>query len=306
MEARQQYTERLSREFPGLFVVLLDQSSSMDQAVAGESITKAEYATSAVNDLISTMCQEAGLDDSDRVKKLVYVSVLGYNDDCHALLTGPESSAPGDPVDIQYLSEHYLGTETVQRPEWDSESQEYRQIDKDVNYWIDPPSASGSTDMVKALREAKNIISRWLDTSSPRPPLETGQAARSRCFPPIVINISDAEHNGEGNPEEAADRIRELETEQGNCLIFTCHITRDRRKPCVFPQSVSELVGLHPTAVTMFNMSSILPEILRAKASRVTHGRPIPQGSRAFIYNANSFLLAEFLRWGTKGTVGGW
>ena len=52
MEAQAQYTERLSRQRPGLFVVLLDQSGSMQEQVDGEPLTKADYATAAVNDLI--------------------------------------------------------------------------------------------------------------------------------------------------------------------------------------------------------------------------------------------------------------
>ncbi|WIG58560.1 MAG: hypothetical protein OJF49_001306 [Ktedonobacterales bacterium] len=305
METRAYYTERLTRQRPGLFVVLLDQSGSMSEQVEGEQLTKADYATAAVNELIATMCDAAGVDDSNQVKKLAYISVFGYNDSVMSVLNRP-GGPPGEPLDIRYLSQHFVGTQEVQRAIFDSGANTYRTAIVTAPYWIDQPKAEGRTQMAKALQQAQFIIQRWLDTAMPLPPQEPGQAARHECFPPVVINITDAEHNGEGDPEAVAAAIRSQGTSQGNCLIFTCHITKDRRQPLVFPSSPAELVQLHPTAVTMFNMSSIMPDLLREKAARITHGRQVPPGAHTFVYNANAQLLAEFLRWGTQGTVGGW
>lgn len=303
MEAQAQYTERLSRQRPGLFVVLLDQSGSMQEQVDGEPLTKADYATAAVNDLIYTMCSEAGTDDNDRVKKLAYISVLGYNDTVRPMLVGPNGYGSEMPLDIQYLSDHYMGIQEVQRSVYNQQRQDYDIILAQANYWIDPPVAAGRTQMAAALLKAQQIIQGWLDWNAPIPPMEPGQAPRNQCFPPVVINITDAELNGEGDPEAVAATIRSLGTAQGNCLIFTCHITKDRRQPVLFPSSPGELMGLHPTAATMFNMSSVLPDLIREKSTKVTHGISVPPGARGFVYNADARVLAEFLRWGTKGTM---
>lgn len=302
MEAQAQYTERLSRQRPGLFVVLLDQSGSMQEPVEGEQLTKADYATAAVNDLIYTMCSEAGADDNDKVKKLAYISVLGYNDDVRPLLVGPSGYGSEMPLDICYLSEHYLGIQDVQRSVYNQQRQDWDVILAQANYWIDPLTI-GRTQMANALLKAQQIIQHWLDRNAPMPPLEPGQAPRNQCFPPVVINITDAELNGDGDPEAVAAAIRSLATAQGNCLIFTCHITKDRRQPVLFPSSPMELINLHPTAATMFNMSSLLPDLIREKSTKVTHGISVPPGARGFVYNADARVLAEFLRWGTKGTM---
>ncbi len=302
MEAQAQYTERLSRQRPGLFVVLLDQSGSMQEPVEGEQLTKADYATAAVNDLIYTMCSEAGTDDNDKVKKLAYISVLRYNDDVRPLLVGPSGYGSEMPLDICYLSEHYLGIQDVQRSVYNQQRQDCDVILAQANYWIDPLTI-GRTQMANALLKAQQIIQHWLDLNAPMPPLEPGQAPRNQCFPPVVINITDAELNGDGDPEAVAAAIRSLATAQGNCLIFTCHITKDRRQPVLFPSSPMELINLHPTAATMFNMSSMLPDLIREKSTKVTHGISVPPGARGFVYNADARVLAEFLRWGTKGTM---
>lgn len=302
MEVQAQYTERLSRQYPGLFVVLLDQSGSMEKPVEGESLTKVDYATAAVNHLIRTMVEETPMDDNHQKKKIAYISVLGYNDDVRPLLVGPNNIRTDIPLDIQYLMNHYLGMEEVEHAVYNSQLQDYELRKKQACYWIEP-LAVGRTQMANALLKAQQIIQRWLDRDNPVPPLEPGQSSRDQSFPPVVINITDAELNGEGDPEAVAATIRSLGTAQGNCLIFTCHITKDRRQPVLFPSSPGELMGLHPTAATMFNMSSVLPDLIREKSTKVTHGISVPPGARGFVYNADARVLAEFLRWGTKGTM---
>ncbi|HEX6798454.1 MAG TPA: hypothetical protein VF116_12160 [Ktedonobacterales bacterium] len=299
MQISAPYSRRLSRQYPGLFVVLLDQSGSMGEPVEGEDLTKADYATSAINELVYTIAHEAATDDTGRTKKLAYLTIFGYNDTVYPLLT-----STGDPLDIQFLAEHTRGTEDVVRYEYDSTTHAYRAVTRARPYWIDTPRAEGRTQMAKALLQAQQVIARWLDPARPAPPLEPGQAARQEGFPPVIVNITDAEHNGDGDPIAVAAALKQQGTLQGETLIFTCHITREKRQPLVFPSSPTELGMLHPSAAAMFEMSSVMPQPLREKASQVTHGLAVPPGARAFVYNANAQLLAEFLKWGTKGTMG--
>ena len=295
METQSPYTRRLSRQYPGLFIILLDQSGSMGEPVAGEAYTKADYATTALNDLVFTMAQEAGTDNSTGyTKKLVYLSVLGYNDTVYPLL-GPTS----DPIDITFLSEHPRGMEPVERQVYDVSINDYRPVIQNRPFWIDKPEARGMTQMAAALNEAHNVIGRWLMA-----PPEPGQAPRHECFPPVIVNITDAEDNGAGDPVALANFIKGQGTLQGNNLIFTCHLTSQGRQPCVFPASTMELMQLHPGATKMFDMSSVIPEALREKAKTVTNGRDVAMGSRTFVYNANADLLVRFLKWGTVGTAG--
>lgn len=299
MYATAPYTRRLSRQYPGLFVILLDQSGSMSEKVEGEDLTKADYATSAINELIYTVGHEAATDDAGRTKKLLYLTIFGYNDSVYPLLT-----TSGDPLDIQFLTEHTRGTEEVVRYEYDTQTNAYQAVRRARPYWIDTPRAEGRTQMAQALLTAQRVIARWLDPAHPAPPLERGQMPRQDGFPPVIVNITDAEHNGEGDPIAVANAIKSQGTLQGANLIFTCHITKDKRQPCVFPSTPEEVAALHPTAAAMFEMSSVMPEPLREKATVVTHGISVPPGARTFVYNANAQVLAEFLKWGTKGTMG--
>ena len=67
------------------------------------------------------------------------------------------------------------------------------------------------------------------------------QQPRNRCFPPVVINITDTQHNGRGNPVFAAEELRSLGTTNGKTLVFNCHFTHENNhNPCVFPKDISE------------------------------------------------------------------
>jgi hypothetical protein len=284
------YARRLSRQYPGLFVLLLDQSGSMIEQVPSYNRSKADIATSALNNIIHEMIKNAGFDDYDpgTRKKYAYISIFGYSDSVYPLLT-----KTGEPVDIATLAERPRGIAPVSR-EIHKGSEVLHRTEK-LPYWIEP-YAQGRTNMVLAFQRAKEVVQHWLSS----PPLERWQAPHSECFPPIVINITDAQHNSSGNPVREAQEIQRLSSREGNTLVFNCHFTRDGGSPYVFPNNPNDVrrldtVGL---AAMMYDMSSIIPEPLRDDASRVS-GSPLAPGARCFAYNANPDVLIKFLRWGT-------
>jgi hypothetical protein len=284
------YSRRLSRQYPGLFVLLLDQSGSMAEQVPSYNCSKADIATSALNNIIHEMIKNAGFDDYNpgARKKYAYISIFGYNDSVYPLLT-----ASGEPVDIATLADRPRGVVPVTREI--RKGADIRYVTEKRPYWIEPHS-QGRTNMALAFQRAKEVVHRWLST----PPLERWQAPRSESFPPVIINITDAQHNGSGNPVREAQEIQQHYSREGNALVFNCHFTRDASSPCIFPNNPNEARRLDKTglAAMMYEMSSTIPETLRDDASRIS-GSQLPAGARCFAYNADPDVLIKFLRWGT-------
>jgi hypothetical protein len=293
------YRRRFSRRHPGLFVILLDQSYSMGEYVVNQKHSKASIATSVLNKIICDLIEEAGFEKRGEGlrKKYAYLSVLGYNDKVYPLL-----SSSDDPIDIPTLADNPRGTVPVQRSIQDA-SGAIRQITEEYPYWIEPQMC-GSTQMAEAFKRAHNIVRHWLAT-----PPEPGQAKREYSFPPIIINITDAEHNGSGVPLQVCQEICQGGTEDGKTLIFNCHFTKEVSRPCLFPSSVSEVRALDQNGLSakMFEMSSQIPESLSREAGEQLYGpgHTLAPGARCFAYNADTTALTKFLHWGTVGAVTG-
>ncbi|HEY0754325.1 MAG TPA: hypothetical protein VGD98_10215 [Ktedonobacteraceae bacterium] len=296
------YSQTLSRQYPGLFVILLDQSESMLQKDLSTGLTKADTATSYVNFIIERMIRIAQFEElSGRRKNYAYVSILGYNDAVYPLLRSPV------PVALPDLDESALGRANLTRLVPDGQGQAFKRVVEKTRVWI-RPHGEGKTDMTLAFEEAERVVRDWL--RSPRVPYEQAldgqfylQGPREESFPPILIHITDAKDGGQQDPHPVSERIRQMETKYGKVLLFNCHFTHERVETCVFPATLQEVRShtIERQAAYMFDMSSEMPEILRERA-RAYMQRPIPQGARCFIYNANPEVLLNFLRWTTLGT----
>ena len=152
--------------------------------------------------------------------------------------------------------------------------------------------------MDKAFIRAQEIALRWLK-SHPEP----NQADRSLCFPPVIINITDAKHNGNGNHLAVSEQIRKYGTKEGNILIFNCHFTETMAQPAFFPGDIKDVEHLdeYGLARTMFLMSSTIPQSLREEAAPLLPKRQrLHSQARCFVYNADPDILIKFLRWGTQ------
>lgn len=288
------YMRRFTRKYPGLFIILLDQSRSMREPVVGMDCSKADFAATALNELIYAMIDQTPIDEeTGERRKYVYLSVLGYSDEVVSLL-----SPDGQPVDLTTLAKRPLGTTAITRDVYDPETNTFRTVqDTHRPYWIKPGWVN-STQTDKAFIRARDLVREWLD-STPEP----GQASRMECFPPVIIHITDGEDNGIYDPEPISYEIRSEGTYQGATLIFNCHFTAAMQEPCVFPTYEYEVESLHPFASRLLAMSSAIPEPLLNNASAVA-SRPLHPGARGFIFNGNVELLVKFLNWGTLRTVG--
>lgn len=299
------YDRTLSRQYPGLFVILLDQSDSMSQLIINSDQTKASLVTRHVNMIIQKMIDIAPVETEptsgiENRKKYAYLSVIGYNDIVSSLL------APNyTPVDVPSLWNHSLGDVAEVRVILDGNGRVERQVTDYKPIWI-KPTAAGNTDMAQAFEAAEKVVQGWLNSPPELISREMGkQAPRDESFPPIVINITDAKDNGANNPQNIVERIQRLGTKKGNVLVCNCHFTNEEYSPCVFPSSIEEVRRRckEDVAESMFKMSSPIPEKLREEAERYMQN-PIEPGARCFVFNANPEILLRFIRWTTLGNVG--
>ncbi len=136
--------------------------------------------------------------------------------------------------------------------------------------------------MCQALTQAQTVVQEFL-------------SRYKKCFPPIVINITDGEAT-DGNPKPAAQALRELKSKDGNVLLFNLHISTESAAAVLYPDRPDGLVDDY--ARMLFEMSSLLPDYMRAFAQQ--DGLPVKRASRGFVFNADIVSLINFLDIGTR------
>lgn len=303
MPMKSEYKQPFSRKHPGLFVFLLDQSISMDERDDTVGRTKAQIVTAYINQIIESMIETAEVEEGTaakgRRKNYAYISIMGYNDTVYPLLSGDFT-----PVRLSDLEGLVRGVVPVLREVRSPTGQVLSHVREYTKFWIEPRS-EGNTEMTRAFEQAEMVIRSWLN-STPEyisPELEM-QKPRKESFPPILINITDAKHNGDGDPQKAAERIKQMHTDKGNVLIYNCHLSHDGAVPCFFPSDITQIRKYTNSKLVepMFSMSSVIPETLREQALHMLR-TPIEPGARCFVYNASPQILLKFLRWTTLGNV---
>ena len=110
-----------------------------------------------------------------------------------------------------------------------------------------------------------------------------------------MINITDGEAT-DGDPAGAADLVKSLSTNDGNCLLFNVHISSKGGAPLEFPDSEGALPD--EFSRLLFNMSSILPTYMQAMARQ--EGIRAAETTRGFVFNADMVAVIRFLDIGTR------
>ena len=317
MNPHHAYTQRLCRQYPGLFVVLLDQSASMSQEVETTTMplmrgipqtgkngkyTKSDIATAVINNIIYTIMNRAGIDEfSNQPKHYVYLCVLGYHESVVPLITRDENRSL-EPITIAELSKRGpIGMIPVEESVQGSIGIVSRRYNKP--YWINVKDVGRSTNMAAAFEFAKAVVERWLSSPAELISPKMGkQASREESFPPVIINVTDAQVNDGKNPLGVVKAIQSSGTNDGKCLVFNCHFTTERVQPVLFPGNRSEVSHLDSNhlAELMFDMSSPIPATMISGARKLLL-RPVSPTARGYVYNANPQALIEFLQWGTLG-----
>ena len=152
--------------------------------------------------------------------------------------------------------------------------------------WVQPEANNG-TPMHEAFERAAEFIQRWCND-------------KPDGFPPIVINVTDGAANFPDLTADAAKKVMNLHTTDGDVLVFNIHIA-DNKHEVIFPHSTNQLVA-DDLAEFLFDLSSVLPEPLRTAAEDA--GLPADSDSRCFAYNAGPVTMIKILNFGSLGVTG--
>lgn len=281
------YRQEISRQNKACFLFLLDQSFSMEEPLGGGVNRKCDELCTAINGWLQNMAIRASGDQG--IKDWMDIGVFGYRTDPHgnpiieSALQGPLAGRP-----IVSISEIGMNPARIeQRVQYipDESTGEMFEMPCDVPIWVDPKS-EGGTPMCNMMYMAHQFLSEWI-------------SAHPYSFPPIVVHITDGESQ-DGDPRPYAQALTNLATNDGNVLLFNCHLSMTAAEGFMFPASSAGLPD--PLAEVLFDMSSVLPESFYQHA--VMEGLPLQPGARGMAFNADMVCLIQFLNMGTQAAPG--
>jgi uncharacterized protein YegL len=269
------YEAEVSRSNPSAFLFLVDMSGSMTDPYASGK-RKADGVADAINKLLSNLSIKCT--KSEGVRDYFDVGVISYGKKVEPALSG--ELAGHALAAISAVANHPARVEERAKKE-DDGAGGVADVKVKFPIWFDP-KAAGSTPMCKAFQTAKETLEPWIE-------------AHKYSFPPVVINITDGEST-DGDPTADAENIRKLETQDGNALLFNCHISGTKAESVLFADAEEGLPDQF--AKLLFNMSSVLPDNIREGALR--EGFQVSETSRGFAFNADLVELIRFLDIGTR------
>jgi uncharacterized protein YegL len=272
-EGRPAYRFRVTSGNPMGFIFLIDQSDSMNDSWTKEFLKKDKVAE-IVNQVIHNLVLAATKGKPDPVHYFD-IAILGYS--------GPAQDGVRTLIEGTTLENPFLSITELYKKRKEAVV-EIGGLRKIRPTWIGPV-ASGATPMCKALKVAENALKKWLDD-------------HESSFPPIVFNITDGEST-DGDPLIAASSLCEGKTKDGNTMLWTAHISTESNLTIRYPNYLS--AEQEATLRQMFNMSSLVPTSMRLRGRAM--GIDIPEGGRAFLYNADATDVVQLLDIGTQGTV---
>ena len=280
------YTADISRNNPGCFLFLVDQSGSMMQALGGQAgQLKMNMAADTLNRTLQSICQRCS--QGEDIRDYFDIGIIGYNTNqvgvpsINSLFPGTGPDQPFLPIS-QVVDLPRMEERQIREPDGAGGSIE---VTRRFPIWLEPEASNG-TPMCGALNAALNAVTEWV-------------SSHPTSYPPIIINVSDGMAN-DGNPLSLAQSLMEIATDDGNVLVFNVHLSEVDTLPVQFPDSYH---GLRDDFATLlFEMSSVLPESCRNLAA--TLGIEVTKNSRGFVFNANMDALVQFLDIGTRGATG--
>ena len=277
------YTADISRNNPGCFLFLLDQSASMSGALGGQpGLQKMDGAADAINRILDAISQRCS--QGMEVRDYFHIGVITYTTDSGGNPTlgsiFPETSLQHPFLTVSQVVD---AAEVEERQVKESDGAGgIVEVTRKFPVWL-RPTASAGTPMCEALAAAASAVRAWTDE-------------HADSYPPMVINISDGAA-GDGDPEPIAQELMALATNDGNTLLYNAHLSEVSAPPVQYPAAESDLPP-DDFAASMFRMSSVFPDPVRDLAASME--LPVVEGSRGYVYNADMVALVQFLDIGTR------
>jgi len=276
-ESGMSYVHEISRSSPTALVFLIDQSGSMSEQW-GTGGTKSSEVAMILNRLLNNLIMRCT--KSDGVRNYFNIGVIGYGADVKPVLKGNTLSGR-DLIPISEIADNPLRIEKKKKKEPDGAG---GVMEYEVNFpiWLEPEAENG-TPMCGALDYAYEVIKRWVDDNPD-------------SYPPTVFNITDGQA-GDGDPATNASKIKQLQTNDGNVLLFNINISSNTSQMVKFPDDMSQFSN-DPYAMSLFRIASIMPENIITTLER-SEEKAYSRNSKGFILNADAVSLIEFLNIGT-------
>jgi len=264
------YTNAFTRANPGLIVILVDQSRSMEDPWLN-NLSLAENTANSINSVITEVILRLTLPNGN-VKRNVFLAVVGYGgtDNYKANIIADDWI---DEIESKYpLQSIPIGN-----------------ITQDVVKILDPVMGGG-TPMASAFKTAKDIIESWIQThNATEDPV------------PVVINISDGAPTDDVNElKQYVSEIKSLQVPDGNPLVFNIHLSANGGIEMKFAKTLPS---------NSDTMSSLLHEISSEASVELINKIPELQqqglqgGEKLFMSNVQrAEELTKFLQLGTQMT----
>jgi uncharacterized protein YegL len=272
------YQAEISRASPTAILMVMDQSTSMNQRLdSGQS--KAAFLADVLNKTLYTIITSCS--KADGVRDYFHVGVVAYDGQAH---NGFQGTLGDDALHaVSRLAEAPLRVETRSKKVAGLNGDV---VEQSVRFpiWFEPRS-QGRTSMCAGLTAAIDILDQWC-------------AAHPSAFPPTVLHVTDG-HPSDGNPEPVADRLKSLATDDGGCLLFNLHVDVGGGEPLIFPNDERAVKDRFGKA--LFRMSSLLPP--HAVEAAAQKGYDVRPGARGFVFNAGIEAIADFFDIGTRPAV---
>lgn len=226
------YERSVNLAHPALIVMILDDSSSMSESMAGTSDTRFQwverYSGVILRELLARCIELSG--PTIMVRPRYYLDVIKYGSSVKTWRAEHEGS---EEVDIGEAAKRF----------------------NDSGGAVGLGGNLGGTDTAAAFQFALRRIERALQKGKFRD-----------SFPPIVFHLTDGESHTDAEP--VAQQITSLSSSDGNVLLVNAYIGTDTRLnykyPFDFPGYLTEQeVGPNADNLRLFRMSSRIPASMR-------------------------------------------
>jgi hypothetical protein len=269
---------QISRNSPTAFLFVVDQSGSMsDRMAIGKS--KAEFVSDALNRTLMNLIGRCT--KSEGVRDYFEVGVIGYggrgvdngfSGTLGARVLNPVSAIEQNPTRVE-----------DRKKKMDDGAGGIVETSVKFPVWFEP-RADGGTPMRAALTKAAEELAAWCD-------------AHPESYPPTILHVTDGE-SGDGDPEEIAAHLGQLQTNDGSVVVMNIHVSALGSDTIKFPSSESGLPDNY--AKMLFRMSSPLPPHIAAFAR--DKGYTVSPESRGYMFNAEAGEIVDFFDIGTRAS----
>lgn len=273
------YVAEISRSNPTAFIFLVDQSGSMDDKMASSGRSKSQQVADVLNRTLATLITRCT--KSEGTRNYFDIGVIGYGG--NGAYNGFQGALGGSILhEISSIEASPLRIEERNKKMDDGAGGVVEQSIK-FPVWFEP-KASGGTPMCQAITKVAEELVAWCDS-------------HPNSYPPTVLHITDGEST-DGDPENMALQLQQIQTIDGQVLMFNLHVSVLEGAAIQFPASESSLPDSY--AKLLFRMSSQLPEHLIRYAQE--KGFPVGMESRGFMFNADAVQIVDFFDIGTRAS----